>query len=224
MVCYSYKDTRLSVFRPAASRNLNLCCSWPQADTGSSLSISTYTQHWDLPGTSGQGRGEQGDQPGSKSANPHPPGHQPTSSCWKSFPFAKYWHTGFHSTALIKPLSGFLQACRGKDCFRQFLGEKRLFSHKLLLFAEISSGPTNIKHMGSTTTPEKWRLLPLQSTHQPRRHILQNNLEVPIWSKHYLARRLPFHLATSLTLFMTCHPKQRQWGQGQVTPCLQLPH
>lgn len=112
MVRYSYKDTRLSVFRPAASRNLNPCCSWPQADTGSSLSISTYTQHWDLPGTSGQGRGEQGDLPGSKSANPHPPGHQPTSPCWKSFPFAKYRHTDtLVSTALLSA-SHYLASCK----------------------------------------------------------------------------------------------------------------
>lgn len=41
MVCYSYKDTRLSVFRPAASRNLNPCWSWPQADHGSSQHLHT---------------------------------------------------------------------------------------------------------------------------------------------------------------------------------------
>lgn len=139
-----------------------------------------------------QGRGgegmqpEQGDQPGSKAANPHLPGHQPTSSCWKSFPFAKHRHTGFHSTALSKPLSGFLQACGGKDCFREFLGEnKRGFFHtNCYYFAGISPGPANIKHIGSTTTADKWHLLPLQSIHHPRRHIPQNNPEAPIWRKH----------------------------------------
>lgn len=126
MVYYSYKDTRLSVFRPAPSHNLNPCWSWPQADHGSSHSLSTYTQHWVSQTRGGEGMlPEQGDQPVSKSANPHLPGHQPTSSCWKSFPFAKYRHTGFHSTALSKPLSRFLRACRGKDRFREFLGENK---------------------------------------------------------------------------------------------------
>lgn len=197
MVCYSYKDTRLSVFRPAASRNLNPCCSWPQAvDPQQSLRQHVHAAlrpPWYLR----PGEGRACYQSRENSQVPSQLilfflGTNQQVLAEKSFPFAKYRHTGFHSTALSKPLSGFLQACRGKDCFREFLGEnkKRLFSHKLLLFAGISSGPANVKHIGNTTTPEKWHLLPLQSTHQPRRHILQINPEVPAWSKHVPGQKL----------------------------------
>lgn len=91
------------------------------------------------------------------------------------------------STALLSA-SHYLASCEHAEAKivsgNSLVKTKRLFPHKLLLFAGISFGPANVKHVESITIPEKCRLLPLQTIHQPRRYILLNNPEVPIWSKH----------------------------------------
>lgn len=141
----------------------------------------------------------------------------------RTSPFPKYKHAGFHSTTLSKPLSTSLQACRGKDCFRgiPWLKHRGFFQ-------------TNCSHLQEFLLP-----LPMSSTllisqqlingtSSPcRAYVSPGDLSSRITLKYqyeYLARRLPFHLPTSLTLFMTCHCKHRQWGEGQVIPSLQLPH
>lgn len=66
---------------------------------------------------------------------------------------------------------------------------QRLFPDKLLPLAGISSAPASIKRIGNIPTADKWHLLPLQNICQSRRPVLQNNPEVPIWSKHILGQK-----------------------------------
>lgn len=150
MVCYSYKDTRLSVFRPAASRNLNPCCSWPEADTGSSHSISTYMQHWDLPGTSGQGRGGEGRACYQSRETSQAPSQLiliflgTNQQVLAESPSLLPSIDTLVSTAALSA-SHYLASCKhGRQ--RLFQGipwwkQKRLFSHKLLLFCRNFSWP-----------------------------------------------------------------------------------
>lgn len=225
MVCYSYKDTRLSVFRPAASRNLNPCWSWPQADHGSSQHLHTALRPpWYL--RPGEGRAGYQSKETSQARSQLilillGTNQQVLAQSPSLLPSINT----LVSTALLSAshyLASFKHAAAKIVSGNFLVKTKEAFSTQTAAICRISSGPANVKHMGSITIPEKCHFLPLQSIHQPRRHILQNNPEVPIWSKHIPGQKtaLPPCNVPYTIHDMSLHAEAMRTG----TPCLQLPH